>query len=100
MPKSVEPANGLNLTASQAGVPPELDQPVALNFVSIPLSPDKEKALEISDFYAHKTSEGGADWKRPQERCNVEFDLEHPNQTPPSYPSSLIDEILGSAACV
>jgi hypothetical protein len=96
--KSAAHVKSNSSTSSPSETRPELDLPLVPDFVSIPPRCDKRITLDISDFYARKLYERPEFWKlRAEDGCDVEFNLQHPNNTPPTYPAELIDELLGEA---
>jgi hypothetical protein len=96
--KSAAHVKANSSTSAPSETRPELDLPVVPDFVSIPPRYDRRITLDISDFFARKLYERSEVWKlRAKDGCDVEFDLEHPNNPPPTYPAELIDELLGAA---
>ena len=73
-----------------------LELPVAPDFVSLPPRVDLECVLEISASYLPRMLNQPGFWeRRGQDRCAVEFDLEHPQRVIATYPMALIDELFG-----
>jgi hypothetical protein len=49
----------------------------------------------MSEYYLPSFLASREFWaQRDKERCLVEFDLEHPDRVPPTYPVALVNEIL------
>src|SRR5215472_13123220 len=87
-----------NSASSLSATCPELELPVVSDFVSLTPESDKRKILEISDVYVRKLCKRPGFWKfRAEDRCDIEFDLQHPERVLPSYPAELIDEVLRDA---
>ncbi|HXP62867.1 MAG TPA: hypothetical protein VN829_20370 [Dongiaceae bacterium] len=54
-----------------------------------------ELCLEISTFYLPRLLARPEFWnERAQERCLVEFDLDHPGRVPATYPAALLNELF------
>lgn len=86
--------SGPSVSPPTAG--PDLDLPVEPAFVSLPPRVDLEHVLEISaSFLPGLMNQPGFWERRAQDRCPVEFDLEHPERVTATYPMALIDQLFG-----
>jgi len=75
---------------------PDLELPVAPDFVSLPPRVDLEHVLAMSAAFLPGLMNQPGFWeRRAQDRCPVEFDLGHPERVPATYPMALIDELFG-----
>jgi hypothetical protein len=71
--------------------------PIDPGFVPIQSPASVESILEMSAFYLPRLTARPEFWKeRAEQRCLVEFDLEHPERFPATYPAALFDELLWS----
>jgi hypothetical protein len=72
-----------------------LELPIAPDFVPVISPVSAELCLEISTFYLPRILSRPGFWKeRAAERCLVEFDLEHPERVPATYPAALLTELF------
>jgi len=85
--------------ASQGPIPQlGLELPVAPGFVPVTSPVSAELCLEISTFYLPRLLARPEFWKeRAEERCLVEFDLDHPERVPATYPAALLTELFWGA---
>lgn len=98
MGKSVALVNNNSPNPSALDQAPDLELPVVPDFCSRPRYANAATTIEFSDFYARKlATRPGLRRAQRSDRCEVEFDLYHPKQVPPTYPSKLIDELLDAA---
>jgi hypothetical protein len=75
---------------------PDLEFPIAPDFVSRPPRVNPEQVLALSASLLPQLTKGPGFWeRRAEDRCLVEFDLEHPGRVPATYPMALIDELFG-----
>lgn len=73
----------------------DLELPAAPDFMAMPPRADPEGVLKLCWLYLPKITSQPGFWEaRAAERCPAEFDLEHPERVPASYPAALLDEIL------
>jgi hypothetical protein len=93
--KSSEPAPLHDRPLAQKPAGLELELPAASDFVSIPPKADAEGMLELCRaFLPEVMSRPGYREARLADRCFAEFDLDHPERVPATYPAELIDEIF------
>jgi hypothetical protein len=93
--KSAEPAQLYDRPLPQKPAGLELELPAASDFVSIPPKADAESMLELCEYFLPEImSRPGYFAQRVADRCLAEFDLDHPERVPATYPAQLIDEIL------
>jgi hypothetical protein len=96
--KSAAHVNNNSSNASALDSAPDLEFPIVPDFSSLPRHANAATTIEFSDFYARKLATR-PELRRAQssDRCEIQFDLYHPKQVPPTYPSKLIDELLDAA---
>lgn len=95
---SAAPAK-LNSPAPQdAPLDPVLEFPVDPDFLPLHSPASAESALEVSASYLPRVLSRREFWKeRAEERCLVEFDLEHPERLPATYPAALLKALFWGA---
>ncbi len=95
MESSVAPVKPSSPASQDPAPQPGLELPVAPDFVPVISPVSAELCLEISTFYLPRILSRPGFWKeRAQERCLVEFDLEHPERVPATYPAALLTELF------
>lgn len=95
MEKSAAPVPLISPAAPAASANFTLELPVASDLPSVPAHASAELALEISAFYLPRVLGRPGFWKeRAEERCVVEFDLEHPERVPATYPAARLRELF------
>jgi len=93
--KSAAPVKLHSPALQGASLDPGLELPVDPDFLPLHLPASAESALEISSSYLPRVIARPEFWKeRAQERCLVEFDLEHPERVPATYPAALLTELF------
>jgi hypothetical protein len=93
--KSAAPVKLHSPAAQEASPDPVLELPVDPDFLPLLLPASPEPALEISASYLPRLLARPEFWKdRSEERCLVEFDLQHPERFPATYPAALLRELF------
>jgi len=94
--RSAELAQQSDPAPSPTVASPTLELPIAPDFVSLPPRIDPNRVLDLSASFLPQHQKKPGFWgRRAQDRCPVEFDLNHPRRAPATYPKALIDELFG-----
>jgi hypothetical protein len=74
---------------------PDLEFPIAPDFVSHHRGTSLERILELADSLLPRLLDRPGFWKmRTEGPCPFEFDFDHPERDPATYPRHVIDDFL------
>ncbi len=90
-------AAALPASSAEPGAPLEL--PVDPGFIPLHFRTDPELAIGMPAAYLPRLLARPEFWaERAEQRCLVEFDLDHPERHPATYPAAAINELFQQGA--
>ena len=92
------PAKPNDPGSHDAALEPGLELPVDSRFLPVRLPVSPESILAISASYLPRFVARPEFWKeRAEQRCLVEFDLDHPERAPGHYPAEFLERLFQGA---